>query len=290
VQSPISIVIADRNGKIEYVNPKFTEITGYTFEDVKNQTHRILKSGMHDQAFYEKLWNTILSGQTWKGEFQNKKKNGELYWERAVISSIKNEEGSIIKFFALKEDITELKNTTDALQRNEQKLNFYLNNSPLATVEWDAKFAITRWAGEAEKIFGYTKEEMLGKQFTDKDLVYHEDASLVELVKEKMIYSNSIYEVSTNRNVTKSGSVIICTWYSSVLRDDEGKILSVLALVQDITQQKNAEQKLVNQLNEIERFNKLMIGRENKMIELKTEINALLEECGKSKKYNSHLS
>lgn len=108
-QSPASIVIADLEGRIEYVNPKFTDITGYSFEEVIGQNPRILKSGHQTQEFYQGLWRTITSGNEWSGELLNKKKNGELFWENASISPIVNDEGAITNYVAVKEDITKRK-------------------------------------------------------------------------------------------------------------------------------------------------------------------------------------
>jgi len=105
-KSPVTVMIADKEGNIRYTNPKFTEITGYTREEVLGQNPRILQSGKQPSEFYNELWETILSGSDWHGEFQNKKKNGDLYWESAVISSIVNDSGAIAYFIAVKEDIT----------------------------------------------------------------------------------------------------------------------------------------------------------------------------------------
>jgi len=106
-QSPISVVITDLTGKIEYVNPQFTRVTGYTFGEAKGQTPRLLNSGMQPPGFYEKLWQTITAGEIWRGTFQNRKKNGEIFWEDATIGCIKNSEGSITHYIAFKLDITE---------------------------------------------------------------------------------------------------------------------------------------------------------------------------------------
>ena len=100
------VLITDVNGLIEKVNPAFTKVTGYEFEEVKGKSGKIFKSGHHDDAFYKNLWDTINSGLTWKGEFLNKKKDGTLYWERASISPIFNEMDKIINFVAIREDIT----------------------------------------------------------------------------------------------------------------------------------------------------------------------------------------
>lgn len=108
-QSPISVVITDTNGSIEYVNPKFTEITGYNLEEVIGKNPNVLKSGYTSNEEYKNLWKTISSGQEWRGVFQNKKKNGEKFWESALISPITNESGKTTHYLAVKEDITEKK-------------------------------------------------------------------------------------------------------------------------------------------------------------------------------------
>ena len=107
-QSPAVVIITDPMGDIEYVNPMFTQLTGYSAEEVHGKNSRILQSGLMPKTLYEDLWHTILSGGIWRGEIQNKKKNGELFWEAAVISAILNE-GVVKNFVAVKEDITEQK-------------------------------------------------------------------------------------------------------------------------------------------------------------------------------------
>ncbi len=121
-QSPATVVITDRNGSIEYVNPKFVQLTGYSFSEAIGKNPRILKSGVQGTDFYKNLWETILSGQEWRGEFHNKKKNGELYWEFASISPIRDFKGHITNFIAVKEDITQRKLAEETLMKSEQKL------------------------------------------------------------------------------------------------------------------------------------------------------------------------
>ncbi len=108
-QSPVSVVITDTRGIIEYVNPKFVEITGFSLEDVIGKTPSILKTGFTSDNEYKVLWETIKSGKEWRGIFQNQKKNGEKFWENALISPINNENDEITHFLAIKEDITEKK-------------------------------------------------------------------------------------------------------------------------------------------------------------------------------------
>lgn len=107
--SPASIVVTDTQGRIEYVNPKFTQVTGYTLEEVLGQNPRILKTDQTSLDTHVQMWQTILQGQEWRGEFCNRKKNGDLYWEWASISPITGTNGEITHFVAVKEDITERK-------------------------------------------------------------------------------------------------------------------------------------------------------------------------------------
>ena len=120
-QSPAIVVITDPLGNIEYVNPMFTRVTGYSAEEAAGQNPRILQSGLMPKAVYEELWTTILSGHVWNGELQNKTKTGELYWDQAVISAIINREGVITNFVAVKLDITEQKRVLNELIDAKQK-------------------------------------------------------------------------------------------------------------------------------------------------------------------------
>ena len=108
-QSPVSVIITDLNGSIEYVNHKFCEVTGYSYAEAIGQNPKIVNSGEQPTEFYKDLWDTIKSGRIWQGEIVNKKKNGEIFWENASISPIRDDLGKITHFLAVKEDITDKK-------------------------------------------------------------------------------------------------------------------------------------------------------------------------------------
>lgn len=120
-QSPVTIIITNTFGEIEYVNPKFTETTGYTLEEIIGQNPRILKSNHTSPNEYEQLWKTLSSGQEWHGEFHNVRKDGELYWESASISPIINSQGKITHYIAIKEDITHRKEVEKQLIKAKEK-------------------------------------------------------------------------------------------------------------------------------------------------------------------------
>lgn len=119
-QSPATVVITDVKGQIQYVNPRFTQLTSYTSEEAIGQTPRLLSSGIHPKRFYADLWETILSGQEWFGTFCNRKKNGEIYWERSSISPVRDESGAITNFVAVKEDITRLMKYEEELKQAKE--------------------------------------------------------------------------------------------------------------------------------------------------------------------------
>ncbi|TWJ19458.1 PAS domain S-box protein [Geobacter argillaceus] len=121
-QSPASIVITDVRGGIEYVNPKFTQLTGYEFEEVQGKNPRIMKSDANPPEVYEELWRAITSGREWRGELLNRKKSGERYWENVTIAPVSDTDGVITHFLAIKEDITARKEAEEALRQSREKL------------------------------------------------------------------------------------------------------------------------------------------------------------------------
>jgi len=135
-QTANTIVITDTKGNIEYINPQFSKKTGYTAEEVIGKNPRILNSGLQSTMYYVKMWETIISGKTWHGEFHNIKKNGELYWERVTISPIK-EDGKIINYLAIKQDITKQKELEQKQNEDryllKQRINYISFTNELST-------------------------------------------------------------------------------------------------------------------------------------------------------------
>lgn len=135
-QSPVSIVITDLHGNIEYVNPKTTEVTGYTAEELIGRNPRLLKSGETSAEGYHNLWHTIQSGE-WRGIFHNRRKDGGLFWEAAVIRPIRDAVGAPTHYLAVKEDITERKATEEALRLSEERFRIAAENAGDIVFEWD---------------------------------------------------------------------------------------------------------------------------------------------------------
>ncbi|MCK9280040.1 MAG: PAS domain S-box protein [Melioribacteraceae bacterium] len=159
-QSPVSIIITDTYGNIEYANPKFSELTGYSPEEIIGKNPRILKSDKH-VTDYEKMWKVLLEGNTWAGLFVNKKKSGDLFWESAIISPIKNNKGETISYVAVKEDITEKIASEKALEKYRTELEELVKKRTK-----ELAFVNKRLADQLEKseIIGEAIKEALEKE------------------------------------------------------------------------------------------------------------------------------
>jgi PAS domain S-box-containing protein len=161
-QSANTIVITDAEGVIEYVNPKFTQLTGFSTEEAIGQNPRILKADTQPEEFYTELWDTIVSGKVWSGEFHNKKKNGDLFWELATISPVKDTNGKITNYIAVKEDITAKKKAEQALHDSEERFKLLSNITVEGILVHEKGVAIDCNLSMA-RMFGYQREELLGK-------------------------------------------------------------------------------------------------------------------------------
>ncbi|WP_082922917.1 PAS domain S-box protein [Halothiobacillus diazotrophicus] len=155
-QSPVSVVLTDLEGNIEFVNAKLLAVSGYDAEEVIGRNPRMFQSGQTDLAVYQELWGRLLAGEEWTGELVNRKKNGELYWEQASISAVRDANGRPAHYLAVKEDISERKRIEAALQRSEAQFRrfFEQNSSVMLLVEPD--FGTIVAANEqAAKYYGY---------------------------------------------------------------------------------------------------------------------------------------
>ncbi len=168
--------------------------------------------------------------------------DGSDVWLSISVTPLRGVLGSAPRFIVTYHDITARKQAEERLKASEEKLRLHLENSPLAIIEWDADFIVTRWAGAAEEMFGWSAAETVGKNIMSLNMVYPPDAPLVERTIAKLTDGVSRRVTSANRNLTKDGRVITCTWYNSVLYDKQGKMVSVMSEVEDVTEQQRAAQ------------------------------------------------
>jgi PAS domain S-box-containing protein len=166
---------------------------------------------------------------------------------------IKDKNGITTGVVLIFRDITERKKAEESIRENEDRLKFHAENIPLAVVEWNRNFVVTRWAGDAEKMFGWKSSETIGKPIMDLHMIYEQDIPKVEETMGRLT-SGETKVVSSNRNITKDGKVIYCTWYNSVLLDETGKMSSVFSFVEDDTSKVTVEKALEENNKNLEKL------------------------------------
>jgi PAS domain S-box-containing protein len=168
--SPASIVITDTQGAIEYVNPHFAKVSGYTLEEALGNNPRVLKSGLTPPETFEDMWRTITSGNEWRGELINRRKSGEIYWEDVTIAPIKNAHNVVTHFVAVKQNITERKQTELALRASEEKWRRFYEHAMVGLVVCDEKGIVIEWNSAQERITGISRDQIVGQPLVNTQI------------------------------------------------------------------------------------------------------------------------
>jgi PAS domain S-box-containing protein len=245
-QSANEIVITRADGRIEYVNRSFTNVTGYLPSEVIGKNPRILKSGRQSSEFYKELWNTLLKGKQWEGEFLNRKKNGELFWEAATITPIKNNDGEIVRYLAIKEDITRRKNTEQSLRESEEKFRSMVSNIPgvVYRCAYDQDWTIFFIANAIENLTGFRSKEFKHKEtITFSGLIHPDDRKMVTEAVKKGISGHKQFSIE-HRIIAKNNTV---KWVSNSGRpvfDSNNSIQWLDGFLLDITERINVLEEL----------------------------------------------
>ncbi|WP_428034758.1 EAL domain-containing protein [Amphritea sp.] len=241
-QSPAAVVITDTNGVIEYINPKAEQVSGYTLEEVTGKRPSVFSSGDISPVNYQDMWQQMLAGKAWQGTFLNRRKNGQLYWESATISAVRDLRGEITHFVAVKEDITERRSTEEQLRMNAAV--FETTNEGIIITTPDAQIISVNPA--FTRITGYTAEEVIGKKpqifqsGKQKETFYQEMWLTLE---QEGSWSGEVW------NKRRDGSVYP-QWLSiAAVRNSDGQLEQYVAVFSDMTQRKNDEEKIRQQAN-----------------------------------------
>ncbi|MDM8529684.1 PAS domain S-box protein [Anaerolineales bacterium HSG25] len=278
-QSGSTIVITSLDGQIEFVNPAFSKITGYSYEEAMGQNPRVLKSGKMSPEIYQELWNTISRGEVWQGEMINRKKNGDLYWEYATISPIKDRAGKTTHYLAIKDDITERKQVEQALQESEEMFRSIGGSAQDAIVLMDAYGNISYWNEAAEKIFGYSYQEAMG-QYLHRLIVPSKHIEAFEKgfsQFKKTGQGAAMGKVLELSAIRKGGSEFpVELSLSGVKLKDKW---SAVGIIRDITARKQAEKALHEMYDELElRVDELgTLNLIMQMLTTVTELNSALQ-------------
>lgn len=242
------VSVANVLGEITYVNEKFCEVSGYTADELIGQNHRMLKSGMHSDAFYEDMWDTISQGQVWHGTLCNHNKDGGEYWVESTIVPFLGEDGLPYKYVSARTDITQTRKNEERLSRSQKFAN-------IGTWDWNIQTGELYWSERIASLFGYnqsvpetTYENFLNALHPDdKDVVVNAVNDCVQHGKHYDIEHRVIWDDGSEHWLHESGDVI---------RSNDGSPVHMLGVVRDITARKDAELRLA----ESEQNNLMMLN------------------------------
>lgn len=288
-QSPECICITDKMGTIEYANKHFSELTGYSNDELLGSNPGVLNSGYHDKAFYDNLWNTILTGNVWKGEIYNKKKNGELFWEQGSIAPIFDENNEITHYVAVKEDITakkqnlyELQVANDKIKESERLYRGLINNLDSGVIVHDKDGAIVMNNNRASELLGLSMDQLSGRKAHDpnwhllhinNEKYAYEEYPLSIIKTTKKPVSNHL--VGVERPATNDVVWLIVNGFPVL--DKTGDIKEIVLSFTDFTKRKIAEDELIAAKEKAEENDRLKTAfLTNISHEIRTPMNGIL--------------
>ncbi len=244
--SPDFVGYADaKNDQMLYINRSGRKMVGIgEHEDLSGIKIPDVHPEWVNRMLREELLPAASRKGFWSGESAFRHRDGREIPVWMVLQAHRSPGGIVEIFSTVSQDITERKQAEMARRENEERLHSHTDNSPMAVVEWNADLIITRWTGAAEKMFGWSAGEAVGKPITELPGICEEDIPVVQSVIRQLADGVSKQIFSSNRNRTRNGQVIHCEWYNSVLHDAGGKMISVLSQVLDVTGRKQAEDEL----------------------------------------------
>ena len=262
-QSAIIMVITDTNGNIEYTNPVFTKITGYTQKEVLGKNPRILNAGTQPKAYYAAMWETISSGKIWKGEFHNKKKNGDLFWDKVTITPLRNEDGEIYKYLAVKEDITKQKEHKAEMDNYQNKLEVLFSEKTIQ---------LERSMNKFRNIFVSSSDAIIITDLEGNFLEFNKPTAKciglpnIEITKQNILKYHNLKGAKPFddyfNDVIKNGQKVFSTYFviegETIHIEFNGTLIkhnnidAIMHVSRDITERKEAEKLKLNTIIETE--------------------------------------
>lgn len=235
------VSVADYMGRITYVNDRFCAVSGYRREELIGQNHRIVKSGVHPQAFYDEMWSTIAMGRTWQGEICNRRKDGSLYWVASTIVPFLDENGLPVEYVSIRTDITEIKRSHEQIRLFARALEASVDGISIADAQApDLPLIYVNPAFEA--MTGYRREEVLGRNCRFLQGSETRQAGLDEI---RMALVQGRATRALVRNYRKDGSAFWNELTIAPVRDDEGRLTHHIGVANDVTDRVEAEQALL---------------------------------------------
>jgi PAS domain S-box-containing protein len=228
------------DGRVDFANQRWLDYAGEgAFEDPNRIVHPGDLPGVMEKWLVNKA-----AGKAFDNEIRLRRADGEYRWFLVRTAPLRDEQGNPIKWYGVSIDIEDSKRAENKLRLAYLRLSYHVENTPLAVIEFDKDLFIKRWSKRAEEIFGWKESEALGKNVYDPDfpIIYKEDISEVDKINEQLMKGIVNSNLSLNRNYTKDGNIVYSEWYNSVLKDEHGKVITILSLVHNVTERKKAEE------------------------------------------------
>ena len=285
-QTADMVMITDREGVIEYVNPAFEKLTGFSREESIGQKPNMIQSDQHDPSFYDYMWKSILAGRVWRGEIINRKKSGEYYWEEKTITPVRDTRGAITHFVSTGKDVTESRRVAENLRQAKELLEAVFQASPVAILTLDTHtWHVTTWNRASEHLFGWTAAELMGKPLP---IVPDDDRENFEKVNRSVAAGTTLTGLEVPC-IRKDGTRIQTGLSVAPLCNNEGRVTGALGIMVDLTEKRKLESALA-QSRQLESIGRLAGGVAHDFNNLLTVINGYADTLsGEMSDHEDHL-
>ena len=240
---PARVAYIDRDYRYRFLNRHNEEWLGLSRDEL---TGRPVAEVVGEERFrqMQPMLERVLGGETVSVEQLLAQPSGEERWESVHYAPNRDAEDRVIGIYAVHTDVHDQKRNEDALRRANWMLSSHIDNTPLAVLEWDRDFRLVRWSPQAERLFGWRADEVLGMPIDGNPLLHEADRGAVADLLTRLMSGEEPRTTGQTRNNRKDGQMIWCEWYHSCLLDDEGNIVSILSFVQDVSSRIQAEERL----------------------------------------------
>ncbi len=252
-QNPASIMVTNLEGNLEYVNKAFCDTTGHSINEAIGQNPRILQSGLVKREIYKELWDKLTHGKTWHGEFINKTKEGELFYEDAFIAPTFNNNGTTVNYFGIKHNITDKKKAENALRLSEENL---LKAQSIAKIgHWSLDILHNKfvWSDEVYKIYEINKDEFTPAYKDFIEFIHPEDKERVDTAFKESIANKSKFEV-THKILLRNGKIKYVHEQCDTNYTEKGIPVNSIGTVQDVTEKEEAHHIIMENEQALDRY------------------------------------